>query len=244
MLKLKLQYFWSSDGNRWLIGKVPDSGKDWGQEKRVSENEMAGQHHWCNELGQTPEDGEGQGGLVCCSSWGHKESDMTGQLNNNNKILHTLGPGAEAVIWKAPRSDSPADLAECTREVEGSWGWAWGVQTLTTVLWRSSFYSTDTGVGKHYLWSSLLVNTGTQSHPLAYQHQYWDTSGQTEGPAETQPHPPAVLLHKDSSGHRCPRIQALWPGPTSKQLAASTQGRAWQPSNRTRGQPCLQDSMQ
>ena len=30
-----------------------------------------------NELGQTPGDGEGQGGLVCCSPWGRKESDMT-----------------------------------------------------------------------------------------------------------------------------------------------------------------------
>ena len=25
--------------------------------------------------------GEGQGGLACCNSWGHKESDMTEQLN-------------------------------------------------------------------------------------------------------------------------------------------------------------------
>ena len=47
---------------------------------------MAEQHHRCNEhqLGQTPEDGERQGGLACCSPWGHKELDMTGQLNNNN----------------------------------------------------------------------------------------------------------------------------------------------------------------
>ena len=53
--------FWSSDANRWLTGKVPDSGKDWGQKKRVSEDEMDGGHHWCNEheLGQTPVDGEG-----------------------------------------------------------------------------------------------------------------------------------------------------------------------------------------
>ena len=54
--------FWSSDANRWLTGKVPDPGKDWEQkEKRVSEDEMAGGHHWCNEheLGQTPVDGEG-----------------------------------------------------------------------------------------------------------------------------------------------------------------------------------------
>ena len=38
------------------------------------------------ELGQTPGDGEGQGGLVCCSPWGRKESDMTGQLNSNNNL--------------------------------------------------------------------------------------------------------------------------------------------------------------
>ena len=33
------------------------------------------------EFDQTPGDSEGQGGLVCCSLWGHKESDMTEQLN-------------------------------------------------------------------------------------------------------------------------------------------------------------------
>ena len=49
--------------------------KDWGQkDKRASEDEMAGWHHRCNghELGQTPGDGEKQGGLVCCSPWGHR----------------------------------------------------------------------------------------------------------------------------------------------------------------------------
>ena len=75
----------SFDVNSWLW-KVPDAWKDWGQkEKRVSENEMAGWHPWCNghKLGQTLWDGEGQRGLACCSSWSHKESDMTGRLNNN-----------------------------------------------------------------------------------------------------------------------------------------------------------------
>ena len=49
---------------------------------------MAGRHHWYNEheLGQTPGDGEGQGGLVCCSPWGCKELDTTGQLNNNSVV--------------------------------------------------------------------------------------------------------------------------------------------------------------
>ena len=45
---------------------------------------MDGRHHQCNEheLGQTPGDGEGQGGLTCSSPWGCKESDTTRRLNN------------------------------------------------------------------------------------------------------------------------------------------------------------------
>ena len=58
------------------------------KEKRASEDEMAGWHQGCNghELGQTSGDGEGQGGLACCSPWGRKESDTTGPLNNNKFI--------------------------------------------------------------------------------------------------------------------------------------------------------------
>ena len=45
-----------------------------------------------HELGQTLGDNEEQGGLGCCSPWGHKESDMTCQLNsNNNKISKMKG---------------------------------------------------------------------------------------------------------------------------------------------------------
>ena len=36
------------------------------------------------EFEQSLRDGEGQGGLACCSPWGHKELDMTQQLNNNS----------------------------------------------------------------------------------------------------------------------------------------------------------------
>ena len=89
---LKLRYFQSSDVNRWLIGKVLDAGKDWGrEEKRASEDEMDGWHHWYSEheLGHTPEDGEGQGDLACCSPWQRKKLDMTGQLNNN-KAWYTV----------------------------------------------------------------------------------------------------------------------------------------------------------
>ena len=57
---------WDSHGNSRLIGKDPKTGKYTRQkEKRVTEDEMVGWHHWVNgyELGQTPGDGEGQGGL-------------------------------------------------------------------------------------------------------------------------------------------------------------------------------------
>ena len=89
MMMLKLQYFGKSDANSWLIGKVPDAGKDWGQkEKRALEDEMAGWLRQCNgqELGQTLADGEGQRGLMCCILWGCRESDTMAQLNNKNSI--------------------------------------------------------------------------------------------------------------------------------------------------------------
>ena len=69
--------------HRQLIEKVPDAGKDRGQKgKRVSEDETVGWH----ERGQTLGDGEGQGGLACCSPWGGRESDTTGLQNNNNIV--------------------------------------------------------------------------------------------------------------------------------------------------------------
>ena len=81
--KAEAPVFWSSDVNWWFIGNVPDAGNDWGQKKRVSEDKMAGWHHQFNghELGQTLGDGEGQGGLACCSPLGRKELDVTEQLN-------------------------------------------------------------------------------------------------------------------------------------------------------------------
>ena len=52
----------------------------------MSDDEMAGRHHRCDghELGQTSGDGEGQGGLACCSPWVCKEPNTSGQLNNSH----------------------------------------------------------------------------------------------------------------------------------------------------------------
>ena len=68
-----------------LIGKDTDSGRDWGQEEKgTTEGEMAGWHHRLNahEFGWTLGVSDGQGGLACCDSWGHKESDTTENMYN------------------------------------------------------------------------------------------------------------------------------------------------------------------
>ena len=75
---------WPPHAKSWLIGKDPDDGKDWGQEEKgATEDKMVGWHHWLNGhgFGWTLGVGDGQGGLACCGSWGHKELDTTEQLN-------------------------------------------------------------------------------------------------------------------------------------------------------------------
>ena len=112
--------FWSFDMKSQLIGKIPDPKKDWGQkEKRVSEDEMAGWHHWWNghAFGQTLGDGEGQRGLVCCSPWGAKSwTQLTRQLNNNH-----LAPSS-ALWWPRHRAEEHRKGGLCIRQEPGIWG--------------------------------------------------------------------------------------------------------------------------
>ena len=74
---------WPPDMESWLTGKDPDAGKDWGQEKGTTEDEMVWWHHWLDghEFERAPGVGDGQGSLVCCSPWGRKESNTTEWLN-------------------------------------------------------------------------------------------------------------------------------------------------------------------
>ena len=72
---------WCEELTHW---KRPDAGKDWGQEEKgMTEDEMVEwQHHFDGHaFGRTLGVGDGQQGLACCSTWGHKESDTTEQLN-------------------------------------------------------------------------------------------------------------------------------------------------------------------
>ena len=97
--KAETPVLWPPHGKSWLIGKDPDAGRDWGQEEKgMTEDEMAGWHHRLDayEFRWTPGVGDGQGGLACCGSWGHKESDTTERLNWTELIdlllfCHTLG---------------------------------------------------------------------------------------------------------------------------------------------------------
>ena len=86
-VKLKLQYFGhliqrtDSLERTLMLGKIEGRrrrGRDgWGWE--AWEDEMVGWHHRFNghEFELTPRVGDGQGGLACCSPWGHKELDTT-----------------------------------------------------------------------------------------------------------------------------------------------------------------------
>ena len=62
--KAETPILWRPHVKSWLIGKDPDAGRVWRQEKGTTEYEM-------DECEWTPV-GDGQGGLACCDSWGHR----------------------------------------------------------------------------------------------------------------------------------------------------------------------------
>ena len=84
MLEAETPLLWPPHAKSWLIWKDLDAGKDWRQEEKgMTEDKMVGWHHRLDGhgFGWSPGVGDGQGGLVCCSLWGRKESDTPEQLN-------------------------------------------------------------------------------------------------------------------------------------------------------------------
>ena len=76
--EVETSIIWPPDVKNWLIGKDPDAGKDWRQEKKgTTEDEMVGWHHQIDghEFDQAPGVGDGQRSLSCCSPWDCKELD-------------------------------------------------------------------------------------------------------------------------------------------------------------------------
>ena len=74
---------WPPDVKSLLTGKDPDAGKDWGQEKEATVDEMVEWHHQLSgqKFEQTPGGSEGHRSLACCSPWGHKGLDTIERLN-------------------------------------------------------------------------------------------------------------------------------------------------------------------
>ena len=72
--KAETPVVWPPHAKSWLIGKDSDAGRDWGQEKGTTEDEMAGWHHWLDgcEFEWTPGVDDWQWGLACCNSWGRR----------------------------------------------------------------------------------------------------------------------------------------------------------------------------
>ena len=101
---------WPPDVKSWLIWKDSDAGKDSGQEEKgTTEDELVGWHHRLDGhgFGWTPGVGDGQGGLVCWGSWGHK-SDTTEWLN-------------WLTDWKLAFDGTRIENDDLCWEVQGTW---------------------------------------------------------------------------------------------------------------------------
>ena len=103
--------FWPPDAKSWVLRKDPEAGKDWRQEEKgMTEDEMVGWHHQLNghEFEQALGVGDAQGSLVCCSPWGHKDSDTTEWLNWTE-----YGPAVTcSPRTRAPRPDALGQLCD------------------------------------------------------------------------------------------------------------------------------------
>ena len=92
---------WPLDAMNWLIGNDPDAGKDWRQEKGMTEDKMVGWHHRLNghEFEQALGFGDGQGSLECYSTWGRRVwhdwvtelIDLGGKTNYTNSACGGIG---------------------------------------------------------------------------------------------------------------------------------------------------------
>ena len=112
---------WPPDAKTWLTGKDPDAGKDWRQEEKgATEDEMPGWQHWLNghEFVQTLGDTEGQGSLVCCSSWGPKSWTQLSNWTTTATIVHLLCtrwftfyyifPSDTCLVWRNAKASQVA----------------------------------------------------------------------------------------------------------------------------------------
>ena len=117
MLKQKLHYFAKLMGRAKSLEKTLMLGKTEGRRRRMTEAETAGWHHGLDgrEPEWTPGVGNGQGGLVCCDSWGCKEVDTIEQLNWTEPSIPEINPTVLLCITDTAGYSVPMRIANTAR---------------------------------------------------------------------------------------------------------------------------------
>ena len=123
----------------------------------MTEDEMAGWHHWLDgrESGWTPGVGDGQGGLACCDSWGRKESDMTEWLNWTELNWTELGDLYTSVHVGIVHNSSKEQTTQMfiniriTCEISGQWNTTTAMKINQWELNKSTWITyTNTSLNK------------------------------------------------------------------------------------------------
>ena len=115
--KAETPVLWPPHAKSWLIGKDSDAGRDWGQEEEATEDETVGWHHRLDghEFEWTPGVGDGQGGLACCNSWGHRvghdwATELNWTENNQDYIVLSWRLKNRRVVHNKETRDRPTPI--------------------------------------------------------------------------------------------------------------------------------------
>ena len=155
---------WPPHVKSWLIGKDSDAGRDWRQEEKgTTEDEMAGWHHWLDghESEWTPGVGDGQGGLVCCDSWGRKESDMTEWLNWTELVSNKVSFFQDSFRVVCSYG-LPSSLGKFSEPLI----WSQRLRAVVCLSCRYTHFVTRELSGSHSFWLPLLSSNGMEPLPL------------------------------------------------------------------------------
>ena len=203
-VEAEMPILWPPDAKSWLIWKDPDAGKDWEQEEKgTTEDEMVGWHHRLNGhgFGWTPAVGDEQGGLACCGSWGHNDSDWTEWLNWNELmcvcILQPLKLPWVGLPWWCNDKESACYAGDMgwipvsgRSPGEGN-GNPLQYSCLGNPMGRGAWWAIVHVVAKSWTWLSKWAHT----HTLVMKCNRVELTGRRR-----QWHPTPVLLPRKSHG--------------------------------------------
>ena len=185
----------------WLIWKDPDVGKDWGQEEKGTiEDKMVGWHHRVSGhgFGWTLGVGDGQGGLACCGSWGHKESDITKRLNQTESLTASKQQlSLHLGLWMLSLLlDLPDSAQEERSFCRSSWG-----STLILVS-PSLSYKLRTGLASpcnFVSWSVVIKRPSKSKCACNYRDTHAHVQCSTDLLLEFNPNWCRLLYRRDNS---------------------------------------------